>query len=91
MPALIVVAAFAVLAVVGVAVYLVRLRRALVAERAARRLMARIHAGDVAALTDDFAARLNAALGVNAVLSEADRILDAALVAAHNDPEGGPL
>lgn len=88
MPVLIVVAAFAVLAVVGVAVYLYRLRRALVAERAARRLTAGMHARDMAAFT----ARLNAALGIQAVLSEADRILDDALVAAaHNDPEGGPL
>lgn len=86
MPALlIVVAALAVLAV-GAAVYLFRLRRALVAERAARRLTAGMHARDMAAFT----ARLNEALGVSAVLTEADRILDDALVAAHYDPEGGP-
>ncbi|GAA3591243.1 hypothetical protein GCM10022295_86110 [Streptomyces osmaniensis] len=89
MPALpIVVAALAVLAV-GAALlrHIVRLRRALVAERAARRLTAGMHARDMAAFT----ARLNEALGVSAVLTEADRILDAALVAAaHHDPEGGP-
>lgn len=86
MPALIVVAALAVVAVVCVAVYLHRLRRALIAERAARRLAAGMHARDMAAFTR----RLNAALGVSAVLTEADRILDAALLAAHHDPEGGP-
>ncbi|MFD5848316.1 hypothetical protein [Streptomyces chartreusis] len=86
MPApLIVLAALAVLAVVGAAVHWYRLRRALIAERAARRLTAGMHARDMAAFT----ARLNAALGVSAVLTEADRILDDALVAAHYDPEGG--
>lgn len=88
MPALpIVVAALAVLAVVGAASYLCRLRRALLAERAARRLTAGMHARDMAAFT----ARLNEALGVSAVLTEADQILDDALVAAHHDPEGGHL
>ncbi|MFG2276754.1 hypothetical protein ACGFNY_44225 [Streptomyces chartreusis] len=89
MPALlIVVAALAVLAV-GAALlrHIVRLRRALVAERAARRLTAGMHARDMAAFT----ARLNEALGVSAVLTEADQILDDALVAAHYDPEGGHL
>lgn len=89
MPALpIVLAALAVLAVVGAAVYLFRLRRALVAERAARRLTAGMHARDMAAFT----ARLNEALGVSAVLTAADQILDDALVAAHYDQsEGGHL
>lgn len=85
MPALIVVAALAAVAVC-VAVHLHRLRRALIAERAARRLAAGMHARDMAAFT----VRLNAALGVSAVLTEADQILDDALVAAHHDPEGGP-
>lgn len=82
------VAALAALVVaVGAAYHLHRLRRALIAERAARRLTAGMHARDMAAFT----ARLHAALGMSAVLTEADRILDAALVAAHHDPEGGHL
>ncbi|MCL8016942.1 hypothetical protein [Streptomyces sp. AS02] len=84
----IVVAALAVLVVAAsVAYHLHRLRRALIAERAARRLTAGMHARDMAAFT----VRLNAALGARAVLTEADQILDAALVAAHHDPEGGHL
>ena len=88
MPALpIALAALAAVAVVCAAVYLHRLRRALVAERAASRLTAGMHARDMQAFT----VRLNAAIGARAVLTEADRILDAALVAAHHDPEGGHL
>ncbi|MGW2384373.1 hypothetical protein [Streptomyces sp. NPDC001658] len=61
----------------------VRTRRALEAERAARRLAAGMHARD----REAFAARLNAVLGARAVLAEADRIVDSALAAY--DPEGG--
>ncbi|MEV5915805.1 hypothetical protein AB0M00_43850 [Streptomyces chartreusis] len=89
MPALpIVLAALAaVLVVAGAAYHLYRLRRALLAERAARRLLGRMHARDMRACTD----RLNELLGVDALLTEADQILDDALVAAHYDPEGGHL
>lgn len=87
MPALpIVLAALAALVAASAVYHLHRLRRALIAERAARRLTAGMHARDMQAFT----VRLNAALGARAVLTEADRILDAALVAAHHDPEGGP-
>jgi len=80
-----VVAALVALVVAGAAVYrLHRLRCALQAERAARRLAAGMHHRDMEA----FRARLEAAVGAREVLAEADRILDTALAAHY--PEGGP-
>lgn len=80
----IVVAAVAAVVVAGAAVHqVVKMRRALVAERAARRLAAGMYARDMQA----FAVRLNAAVGARAVLTEADLILDTAL--ATYDTEGG--
>lgn len=84
MPVVMVVAVLAALGVAGaVVVRLHRVRRALVAERAARRLAAGMHARDIEA----FRARLEAAVGARGVLEEADRIIDTAL-AAYN-MEGG--
>jgi hypothetical protein len=75
----------AVLAVVGVAAYrLHRLRRALDAERAARRLTAGMRRRDIDALHQ----RVEGLLRDRAVLAEAERILDIEL-AAHRT-EGGP-
>jgi hypothetical protein len=74
-----------VLAVVGVAAYrLHRLRRALDAERAARRLTAGMRLRDIDALHQ----RVEGLLRDRAVLAEAERILDTEL-AAHRT-EGGP-
>jgi hypothetical protein len=79
------VAVLAALGVAGVAVYrLHRVRRALIAERASRRLTDGMRHRDMEA----FQLRLEAALGTRAVLTEADRILDSALTAHY--PEGGP-
>jgi hypothetical protein len=75
-------AAFA--GVAGGVWHLHRVRRALDAERAARRLTAGMHQRDMQA----YAIRLNRAIGARAVLTEADLILDTAL-AAHHNPEGG--
>lgn len=78
-------AALAALAVAGAAVHRVAMtRRALIAERAARRLAAGMHHRDMEA----FRVRLEAAVGARSVLSEADLILDTAL--ATHYPEGGP-
>ncbi|MFI2620432.1 hypothetical protein [Streptomyces sp. NPDC018584] len=65
-----------------------RLRRALHAERAARRLADAAHHRDLNAFTR----RLHAAIGTHHVLAEADLILDAALATHLDDPhpEGGP-
>jgi hypothetical protein len=74
----------AVVAVVGVAAYrLHRLRRALDAERAARRLTAGMRLRDIDALHR----RVEGLLRDRAVLAEAERILDTEL-AAHRT-EGG--
>jgi hypothetical protein len=82
----VVVAALAALAVVGVGAYrMYQLRRALDAERAARRLAAGMHARDM----DAFHQRVNSLLQDRAVLSEAERVLDSAL-ATHHRTEGGP-
>lgn len=59
-------------------------RRALVLERAARRLTEAAHYRDMEA----FSERLRAAVLADSVLGEADRVLDGAL-ATHHDPEGG--
>lgn len=88
MPVLI--AAVAACAVVGAYVVLVRrhrcVRRALLKERAARRLTEAAHNRDMQA----FRRRLNAAVQGQSALEEADRVLDVALAAHHHDPEGGP-
>lgn len=62
-----------------------QVRRALVAERASRRLVGRMQARDM----DAFHARINALLEDRAVLAEADLILDSALTAHRT--EGGHL
>ncbi|WP_229892771.1 hypothetical protein, partial [Streptomyces tendae] len=62
---------------------MVHLRRALDAERAARRLTAGLHEQDLAAFT----MRLNAAVCAQSALSQADLVLDSAL--ADVDLEGG--
>jgi len=61
------------------------LRRALVKERAVRRLEGAAHVRDIEAFT----VRFRAALEDQAVLDAADLVLDTAL-ATHHDPEGGP-
>lgn len=66
--------------------YLCRLRRALDAERAARRLSDGLHRQDLEAFT----VRLHRAVDAQHALSQADLVLDSAL-ASHLDPEGGPL
>lgn len=60
-----------------------RLRRALDAERAARRLTDRLQQRDM----ETFADRLEAAVQAQRALAEAQQILDTALTAHH--PEGG--
>jgi hypothetical protein len=62
-----------------------KLRRALLAERAVRRLEGAAHVRDLEA----FSVRFRAVLEDRAVLDAADLVLDSAL-ATHNDPEGGP-
>lgn len=80
----VVVAALAALTVAGVAVYrLHRVRRALIAERASRRLTERMQHRDM----DAFRGRINALLQERAVLKEAEHVLDAALTTHY--PEGG--
>lgn len=77
-------------ALVGVACtvrHLILLRRALDAERAARRLTAGLHQQDLAAFT----VRLHRALDAQHVISQADLVLDSALATHHHDPEGGSL
>ena len=64
-----------------------RVRRALIAERASRRLTDGMRHRDMEA----FQLRLEAALGTRAVLTEADRILDSALASHLDRPEGGSL
>jgi hypothetical protein len=61
------------------------LRRALLAERAVRRLEGAAHIRDIEA----FSVRFHAVLEDRAVLEAADLVLDSAL-ATHHDPEGGP-
>lgn len=90
MPATVcVLAALTVLAVVagvgGVAFRLHRLRRALDAERAARRLTAGVHARDMQAFHD----RLQGLLQDRAVITAAEQILDDELAVQHRT-EGGP-
>lgn len=81
----VVVAAFAAVVVAGAAFYrLHRLRRALVAERAARRLTDGMQRRDVAALHR----RIQELLRDRAVVEEAERVLDAAL-AHYSNQEGG--
>lgn len=84
---MVVVAALAAVVVAGAASRVcVRKRRALVAERAARRLTDGVQARDMEAFT----VRLNEAIGARAVLTEADLILDTALAVHHPYyPEGG--
>ncbi|MER7090034.1 MULTISPECIES: hypothetical protein [Streptomyces rochei group] len=82
-----------VLAALGVAcgvVRLVRLRRALDAERAARRLTDGLHHHDMSLLVDHVHRRIGPAVLAGAVLCEADQVLDSVLTAVH-DPEGGSL
>lgn len=67
--------------------HLHRLRRALDAERAARRLTSGLHTRDFAAFTH----RLNAAIDAHHTITEADLVLTEALATHHHDPEGGPL
>lgn len=62
-----------------------KLRRALLAERAVRRLEGASHIRDIEA----FSIRFHALLEDRAVLDAADLVLDSAL-ATHHDPEGGP-
>lgn len=79
-----VLAALAVLTVAGAAAHQVaKTRRALLAERAARRLTAGMQARDFQALSD----RLNAAVYADQVLAEAGLVLNTAL--ATHRPEGG--
>lgn len=61
-----------------------RLRRALDAERAARRLTGGLHSRDWEAFTR----RLTVAVAAQHALGEADLVLSEAL-ATHHDPEGG--
>ena len=61
-----------------------RLRRALDAERAARRLTGRLQHRDLEAFTT----RITAAVHAHRAVTEADLVLSEAL-AAHHDPEGG--
>jgi hypothetical protein len=83
-PEVLIVAVLAALVVVGVAVVrLHRLRRALIAERAASRIAGAMQARDY----DAFRARVNELLLERAVLTEAERILDNEL--ATYDLEGG--
>lgn len=87
-PAVPVVAALAALAGAAcTARHLILLRRALDAERAARRLTAGLHQQDLAAFT----VRLHRALDAQHVISQADLVLDSALATHHHDPEGGSL
>ncbi|MER6249412.1 hypothetical protein [Streptomyces griseorubiginosus] len=86
MPALSIAVAVLAVLVAGAALYrLHRVRRALIAERAARRLMAPLQARDMRALAD----RLTEAAYANQVLSEAEQVLDTALATHHSNPEGG--
>lgn len=81
-----VLAALAALGVAGAAAHqVVKTRRALIAERAARRLTAGMQARDFDALSR----RLNAAVYADQVLAEADLVLNSAL--ATHRPEGGAL
>lgn len=83
---LLVVAVLAALAVAGAALFrLHRLRRALIAERASRRLAGGMQARDL----DAFRSRVAELLQDREVLAEADRILDTAL-ATHRTEGGSP-
>lgn len=85
MPAVLMVVAVLTALVAGAALYrLHRVRRALIAERAVRRLMAPLQARDMQVLAD----RLNEAVHATQVLREADLVLDSAL-ATHHRTEGG--
>ncbi|WP_053143332.1 hypothetical protein [Streptomyces ambofaciens] len=83
------VAALAALGVAVGVVRLVRLRRALDAERAARRLADGLHHHDMSVIVDRLNRRLGPAVLAGAVLCEADQVLDSVLSA--HDPEGGSL
>lgn len=86
MPVVLVVAVLAALVVAGAAWFrLHRLRRALIAERAAARLAAKRSCQDMEA----FRVRINALLADRAVVAEAEQVLDIAL--AHHSKEGGAL
>lgn len=73
--------------VVCTARHLILLRRALDAERAARRLTAGLHQRDLEAFT----IQLRRAVAAQHVISQADLVLDSALATHHHDPEGGSL
>jgi len=78
------VAALVALVVAGAALFrLRRVRRALVAERAAARLAGQLQAHELDAFRD----RITDLLQERAVLAEAERLLDAAF--ASYNPEGG--
>lgn len=62
------------------------LRRALLVERAVRRLEGAAHIRDVEA----WMVRFREQLENQELLTEADRVLDSALATHHHDPEGGP-
>ncbi|MFB7738249.1 hypothetical protein ACFC08_28450 [Streptomyces sp. NPDC056112] len=66
-----------------------RLRRALSAERAARRLTDASHHHDLHALTEAMHRRLADALHAGQALAEADTVLTTALTDHRPDPEGG--
>lgn len=86
MPALLIAVAVLTTVVAGAAWYrLHRLRRALHAERAARRLTAGMHHRDMQA----FHTRINALLEERAVIQQAEQVLDTALATHHSNPEGG--
>lgn len=69
--------------------YLARMRRALYAERAARRLEGASHHRDMDVLVAAMRRRLGPALCAGLVLYEADSVLSAALNSHRPDPEGG--
>lgn len=84
MPIVLMVVAVLAFLVAGAALFrLHRVRRALIAERASRRLASRMQAQDM----DAFRRRINELLRERAVLAEAERVLDTAL--ATHRPEGG--
>lgn len=91
MPVSVLVLLAAVLVVAGLlwlAVVVRRLRRAVAAERAARRLTDAAHHRDARAYKRQIEV-LSAGRGDFDALLEADAVLDAALAAHRTDPEGG--
>ena len=83
MPVVLVVAVLAALVAGAALVRLHRVRRALIAERAAARLAAKRSCKDMEA----FRSRINSLLADRAVVAEAEQVLDTAL--AHHSKEGG--